>query len=481
MPKTLVRIAAALMNSPWAIQEDWLKEMYAIFIDKQNHGNIEALLKARGIPQQDTDEDDYDRPYRGVYRRNATAVIPLLGPIFPRANMMTRLCGATSLSTTMQDFKAAQDDAAVERIVFPIDSPGGAVTLVDEMAALLAASNKPVYGHVQGTGASAAYWLLSQMTHASISPTSSVGSIGVIMSMTKYKKTADTEEYPKELQFVSSISPKKRLDPESKEGSAEIYAVVNSIAEVFAADVSKGRKVSLETVLEQFGQGGMLTGQAAVTAGMVDRVDTLEALLERLDKEESSSYSSYGEPQMKKNEYRDKFPEEYAAIRNEGAAVVQATLNTVTAQATALEQENANLKAENEKSNEINAANDARLKALEKDNAIKAEKANQVKAESIFEKTFAASGIPARLEDKVRKTCPTADAFTKDAVLDAEAYQTAISAEIADWAKALDAKAPVDPVIQGFGTGGAESDEVDEDNKADAVVDSMFAILGHAN
>jgi ClpP class serine protease len=467
------------MNAPWAIQESWLQEMYAIFIAHQSDKEIADLLQSRGIPlrQEEGEWAARDRSDRGVYRRGSTAVIPIEGPIFPKANLMTMFCGATSLETVVSDFQAAEDDDAVKNIIFPSNSPGGVVTGIDEFGQMLVNSKKPVYGHVSGQGASAMYWLLTQMSHLSLSPTSSVGSIGVIMSMTKYKK-ANPDDYPKELEFVSSISPKKRLDPESKEGEAEIYAVVNKIAEVFAANVATGRKVSLETVLEHFGQGGMITGDDAVAVGMADRVDTLEALLTRLDEEEARSYSSYGDPQMNRTEYKDKFPGEYEAIRAEGAVEASASLTLATNKITTLEQDNAKLQGQIDKAAEINAANDARLKALEKDKAIALEKVNQVKAESVFTDAFKASGIAPRLESKVRKTCDTPEAFTKDGVFDAEGYKVSITAEISDWAKELGATGDGDnPPLKGLGASGAEGDTGSDDAKVDAAVDSMFAIL----
>jgi len=479
MPRSLTRIAAVLLDSPWAIQESWLQEMYAIFRAHQTDGALANSLAFKGILQkdEDSDEDANYRLHRGVYRRGPVAVIPVRGPIFPRANLMTKYCGATSLELVTADVLAAEMDPDVKHIVFPSDSPGGVVTGVDEFGAVLRQLTKPTYGHVSGMGASAMYWILSQMTQISISPTSAVGSLGVVMSMTKYRK-AGAEEYPKELQFVSSISPKKRLDPESKEGETEILSMVNSIAEVFAKEVAAGRKVSLETVLERFGQGGMITGEAAVAAGMVDRVDTLEALLDRLEKEETTSYSSYGDYQMKKAEYKDKFPGEYEAIRAEGAAEVSANLTSATTKIVLLEQDNSQLKSQLDKAAEINAANDARLKALEKDKAIALEKANQVQAEGVFSEVFKASGIPGRLEDKVRRTCATSESFTKDGVFDAEGYKASISAEVGDWAKELGAKAEEEPVLKGLGAKGNE--DTDDLTKVDATVDALLAFVSPA-
>jgi ClpP class serine protease len=490
MPKTLTRIASALLNNPWAIQESWLQEMYAIFV-AQHDGDLSRIVSsddlanivdARGVPIKPMDDMDEERNNRamlrrGVYRRGSTAIIPIRGPIFPYANMMTDMCGATSLSTTMSDYREAENDPSVRNIVIPADSPGGSVVMVDEFYAMIKNSKKPTYGHVTGNGASAMYWLLCAMDSISLSPTSSVGSIGVIMSMTKFKKQDD--EYPKKLEFVSSISPKKILDPESDSGKEEIYRVVNKIAEVFAMSVSEGRNVSLEDVKEKFGQGGMITGDNAVEVGMADRVDTLEALLSRLDEEESTSYSSYGDTQMKRNEYKDKFPDEYNAILEEGKSVANADLSKLTASNSALEQDNLKLQAQIDKAKEINEENDSRLKALEKVNAINAEKANQLKAEGIFDAAFTASRIPARLEDKVRRTCATPEAFTQDGVLDAEGYKASVSAEMADWAKSLNVKddGGSDPILKGFGASGSESNSEDEGTITDAAADAMFNLV----
>ena len=486
MSKTLSRIAAALLNEPWLIQEQWLQEMYAIFrahvSDSSSLASLEGLY-ARGIPPQNKDESavEYSRRKRGVYRRGATAVIPIQGPIFPKANLMTEFCGATSLDLVMADFQEAEADDTIRNIVFPGDSPGGVVTQVDEFGQMLSQCGKPTYGHVSGYGASAMYWLLSQMSEISISPTSSVGSIGVIMSMTKNQK-AGPDEYPKELQFVSSISPKKRLDPESKEGETEIYAMVNKIAEVFANSVAAGRKVSLETVLEQFGKGGMLTGDAALAVGMVDHVDTLEALLTRLDEEKPIFYS-YGESPMNRAEYKLKFPVEHDAIRAEGVAEGAASLSHLTVETTTLRAENARLKADLDKTQADADERAAKLKDLEKRDAIRAEKANATVAESVFAAAFKDSGIPTRLEAKVRNSCDAPEAHTKDGVLDAEAYKTSITAEMSDWVKSLNLKtetATTKTELKGIGSTGVEGENDDADVAAVAAADKMFASLNIA-
>ena len=54
--------------------------------------------------------------------------------------------------------------------------------------------------------------------------------------------------------------------------------------------VAEYRSVDVNTVLSEFGQGGVLVGAAAVAAGMADSVGTLEDLLTELN----SSRSDHG-------------------------------------------------------------------------------------------------------------------------------------------------------------------------------------------
>lgn len=74
-------------------------------------------------------------------------------------------------------------------------------------------------------------------------------------------------------------------DDENRAGRArtDLQVLVDDQAEVFLRTVARGRGVEVETVLSDYGQGGVFVGQAAVTAGMADRVGTLEDLIEELN------------------------------------------------------------------------------------------------------------------------------------------------------------------------------------------------------
>ncbi len=138
--KNYIRILGQIFGRPWAITRDGLQTVIAA---AERRGDIEAVLAKRGEKLGDT------RHVEMVDRGGPTgivAVIPISGPIFRYANLFTDISGATSVEVLAQDFRAALENKDVSTIVLNIDSPGGQVTGVNEMAQMIfeARETKPV-------------------------------------------------------------------------------------------------------------------------------------------------------------------------------------------------------------------------------------------------------------------------------------------------------------------------------------------------
>lgn len=255
---TAINIVA---SQPWAITPDMLEVITSIA--QGNGEGPEAVAAKLGRPLQNT---------RDVSVRDRVAIVPITGPIFRYANLMTELSGATSLGMLASDFNAALNDPAVDSIVLEIDSPGGVASGIAEFAQMVNSAKKPVIAYVDGMAASAAYWIAAAADETVISKTGEVGSIGAVFGV--YRKQAGDV-----VEFVSSQSPMKRPDPESEDGRAELQRRIDSLAQVFIEDVAAYRNVSEETVLANFGQGGVRLGDEAVKLRMADRVSTLENVI----------------------------------------------------------------------------------------------------------------------------------------------------------------------------------------------------------
>ncbi len=233
----------------------------------------EAIEKVRG----DALNDQNSR----VRLRGSVALIPILGPIFPRANLFTQFSGATSIEQLALDFNAAMEDDRVETIIHLIDSPGGVITGISEFSETVfnARSEKRIISFVTGMAASAALWIGTAASRVVLTDTSEIGSLGVV-AISRSDKARNEKIGIKDIEIISSQSPNKRPDPETDAGRSQIQGIVDELAEVFIEKVALHRGVSADEVKTQFGQGAMFVAGTAIQRGIADSIGGLEALID---------------------------------------------------------------------------------------------------------------------------------------------------------------------------------------------------------
>lgn len=301
-----VRAMKYLQAHPWAIQPEWL-ETIAEIAQRAHEPDIEAVLAKQGQRLDRTE---------GVTIRDDVALIEISGPIFRYANLFTALSGATSIETLATDLRAALDNSRVNRIVLAIDSPGGQTNGVQEFADMIFAARdeKPITAYVNELGASAAYFIAAAASEVVLAPMAAVGSIGVVATV-RTDKAKDT------IEIVSSQSPSKRVDVNTHDGRAHIQAHVDALAGVFVEKVAEYRGVDVDTVLSDFGKGGVLIGQAAVDAGMADRLGSIEEVIAGISgKGAMKMTTKSGSPALTREQIEATYPEHVAAIRADAVA-----------------------------------------------------------------------------------------------------------------------------------------------------------------
>lgn len=266
----IIDIAA---SQGWAMLPERAEELVSI-VERENNPTIEVL-------------EAYEAKYadRGerVRIRDGVAILDVQGPLFKKANLFVRISGATSYEILRKDFQVAVDDPNIHSIVLKVDSPGGEANGCDELAAAIYAARgkKPITAFVSGMAASGGYWIASAADRVVISEAAMLGSIGVVLGI-QDKTAADERRGVKTVEFVSSQSPGKRPDPNTDAGRARIQGMVDDLAGVFIAAVARHRGVSSETVVKNFGAGGIKVGRNAVAAGMADEVGQFETLLQSM-------------------------------------------------------------------------------------------------------------------------------------------------------------------------------------------------------
>lgn len=268
----MIRVLSRIKSEPWAITREAMDTI--LEIAARDNESPQAVAAKLGRPLENT----YDVEYR-----NGVAILSVAGPLFRYANLFTSISGATSYDFLARDFRAALDDPKVESILLNIDSPGGEASGVSEFADMIfnARGKKPIVAYVGGYGASAAYWIASAADRIIIDDTAMLGSIGTVLGI-EDSRERDAKNGIKRMEIVSAQSPYKRVDPSTEEGKSRLQARVDALSEVFIAKVARNRGKDVDTVLNEFGQGDVFVGLAAVNAGLADRVGSYEGVLSEL-------------------------------------------------------------------------------------------------------------------------------------------------------------------------------------------------------
>jgi signal peptide peptidase SppA len=218
-------------------------------------------------------------------RAGSVAVLPLFGTIFPRANLMTDVSGATSAERFGAQFDELVSDPEIGAIILDVDSPGGQVNGIEELSRKIyqARGRKPIVAVANHTMASAAYWIGTAADEVVVTPSGEVGSIGVFAVHKDLSKAYEMEGIK-----ISMISRGKYktegnpYEPLAEEARAAIQVRVDESYAAFVETVARNRGVKPSAVRNGFGEGRVVGARQAVELGMADRIGTLEETIARL-------------------------------------------------------------------------------------------------------------------------------------------------------------------------------------------------------
>jgi signal peptide peptidase SppA len=272
------QVTKAVYERPWAIQP----AMLAV---------IEELVSLRAAGTPLTDDQIHERiaavengPRRGAARAQGVAVIPIYGVIAPKANLFSEMSGATTVEGLTRSFREAQADPDIGAIIFDVDSPGGSVEGITELANEIQAARggKPIVAVANHTMASAAYWIASAADEIVASPSAMLGSIGIIAM--HLDVSAQDEMVGEKYTFITAGDGKadgNEHEPLTDETRADIQSDIDDFYDLFTGDVAQARGVPVAKITGEW-KADMFTAKRAVVAGLADRVDTLDATVRRM-------------------------------------------------------------------------------------------------------------------------------------------------------------------------------------------------------
>lgn len=276
-----------LFNLSPFVREQWATEKVGTYL---------SFLAEKGEADQfptivDGLAEEAERAGFPLMVRGGTAVVSLMGLMMRRAGPFARLFGITGTDSIRLAMQAALNDPDVENVVLRIDSPGGSVSGLDQLADTIAQKTKPVIAVVEGVAASAAYYVASQADRILVGRTDLVGSIGTRMLLYDFSKAFENEGIKAIPIDTGEHKSAGAMGTEITEAQiAEFQKLVDFYFEDFVGIVAKGRRLSSTEVLK-VADGRMFPPSEAIALGLVDDVGTLQDVLGALRKKKAKTES----------------------------------------------------------------------------------------------------------------------------------------------------------------------------------------------
>ena len=278
-------LLSEFLTTPWALMPERLQAMSGIL-----------TRWSAGEPPSDETlfQVNTDRVLRDTRKQMAAAstgsgiaVLPLYGVVTQRGNMVDDISGPGSSST--QQFTSVLRqmlaDDTVGQILIDIDSPGGSVYGVSELASeiIKARAQKPVIAVANSLAASAAYWIGCSANEFYVTPGGEVGSIGVWQAHFDYSKALEEDGVKPTLisagKFKVEGNPYVPLDEQAQ---AFMQSRVDDYYNAFVEAVAIGRGVSINDVKTGMGEGRVLGADAAMAQNMVDGIATFDDVFAKM-------------------------------------------------------------------------------------------------------------------------------------------------------------------------------------------------------
>ena len=228
----------------------------------------QAMLGAVNMPDDDEEKKGFE-----YYAENGTAIISINGVLGHKLTAAQKAMGGVDTIDVIEAVENAAADSDVQTILLDVDSPGGTVGGIPELAETIEdvqrGGQKQIVAYTDSMIASAAYWAVAGANAIYASPSSEVGSIGVYMPVIDTSQSLREQGVQVELikagKYKGAGFPGVAIDEEVR---SFLQAEVNETYDDFVSFVSKYRPALGGDKM----QGQTFSGKRAAQIGMIDGV-----------------------------------------------------------------------------------------------------------------------------------------------------------------------------------------------------------------
>ncbi|WP_341810980.1 MULTISPECIES: S49 family peptidase [unclassified Wolbachia] len=204
-----------------------------------------------------------------------TAVIAIHGILTKKPGAFDDFLGMTSYEKIQEEVVEALSNKDIETILLDIDSPGGEVNGLFDLADFIYESRakKRIVAIANDDAYSAAYAIASSAEKIFLTRTSGVGSIGVIASHIDQSRFDEKQG----IKYTTIFAGSRKNDlnphePMTSESLGSLQKEVGRLYEMFLQLIARNRGLSMEKIRST--EAGLYFGEKAVEIGLADGVTT---------------------------------------------------------------------------------------------------------------------------------------------------------------------------------------------------------------
>lgn len=216
-------------------------------------------------------------PYRII---DGMAVVPVEGTLMHQMDSVRPQSGSTGYDGMRAAIQHAAQNDFVSGLILDINSPGGMVSGLEEVAKLVADFPKPTAAYVDAMAFSAAYYIASQADVIVSTPSGEVGSIGALI--THVDRSGQMEQRGLNATFIHAGENKtdgNPIQPLPEDVRRKYQAQVDRIRNKFARAVGRGRGSRFSEQAALATEAETYEADAALEMGMIDAIAPPEAAI----------------------------------------------------------------------------------------------------------------------------------------------------------------------------------------------------------
>jgi len=256
-------------------------------------------------PDELDDAARSQKPY--LVTPEGVAVIGVSGTLVKKASWLDAASGLQSYESIRADFQDAVRDPRIQGILLDVDSPGGEVgglfDLADEIYG--ARAEKPCFAIADDDAFSAAYAIASSAQRLFVTRTGGVGSVGVIAL--HLDQSGFDEKVGRKYTAIFAGARKNDFNPHealSSSAKDELQSEIDRLYDMFVGTVARNRE--MKPALVRNTEAGLYYAEKAISAGFADQVgtfdDALDAVLEAATARKQARVAASAATQIPKGE-----------------------------------------------------------------------------------------------------------------------------------------------------------------------------------